>query len=163
MIETLKLLVVNASDFQAVRTHPRNFLNPAGIADPYDFNRDQRVNAADLLIVRDHATNAANRLILLSLPSALLVSNGEGHGSPAKSAPPNWIVGNWNTVEAKQPRLAASAAAETSATTIIEDDDDDVDLYLAAYSSILEDLENEIGSMTEEPSDLALLEYVEEL
>jgi hypothetical protein len=47
---------VNGSDFAAVRSQPATFLNPAAVTAAHDTNRDGRVNAIDLLLVREHAT-----------------------------------------------------------------------------------------------------------
>ncbi|MBN1764965.1 MAG: hypothetical protein JW860_06875 [Sedimentisphaerales bacterium] len=59
---------VNALDTGGVRDNPRNFLNPAPINDPYDFNRDANVNAIDFGIARDHTTNFITALNLISIP-----------------------------------------------------------------------------------------------
>ena len=60
---------VNAMDTGGVRNNPRNFMNPAPIHDPYDFNRDRNVNALDFGIARNHATNFITALKLITTPS----------------------------------------------------------------------------------------------
>jgi len=59
---------VTITDLLLARNNPRNFLNPAPIDSPYDYNRDQRVNVTDVLLARNNQTNfpAALRLIDLT-------------------------------------------------------------------------------------------------
>ncbi|MBN2474267.1 MAG: CotH kinase family protein [Pirellulales bacterium] len=59
---------VNASDMLLSRNNPRNFLNPAPIDFPYDFNHDARVNATDMLIARNNQTHFLNALKLITVP-----------------------------------------------------------------------------------------------
>lgn len=59
---------VNAIDQVLVRNNPRTLLNPASITDPYDFNRDKKVDAGDQLIARDNQTNFLSDLKLLTPP-----------------------------------------------------------------------------------------------
>jgi hypothetical protein len=59
---------VNATDELDARNNPRpSFVNAAAIDNPFDYDRDQRVNATDQLIARNNRTNFATRLILLSV------------------------------------------------------------------------------------------------
>ena len=64
---------VDGTDFAAVRDHPQNFLNPANIANRYDFNRDRFVDGSDMVIARDYNTNFLNALKLFVAPQALPV------------------------------------------------------------------------------------------
>ena len=57
---------VNATDAVGVRYHPHNFLNPAPASDPYDFNRDGRVDASDAVVVRYSPTNFLSALQLIT-------------------------------------------------------------------------------------------------
>ncbi len=59
--------IVDGADFANVRDNPRNFLNPASLDDPRDFNRNARVDGIDLAIVRDNATSFITALPLLDL------------------------------------------------------------------------------------------------
>lgn len=71
---------VNGSDFAGARDHTTNFLNPAGIENSYDFNRDGQVNGTDLAIARDGFTNFMTKLVTLNLtvPAAQMDENGDG-------------------------------------------------------------------------------------
>ena len=60
---------VNASDEIAARNDPHSFLDPAGIDNPHDYNRDQSVNATDEIIARNNGTNFLTRLVLITAPS----------------------------------------------------------------------------------------------
>jgi hypothetical protein len=62
--------LVDGSDFAGARSNPHNFLTPAPLADPFDFNRDALVNAADLLLVREHTNSIATALKLISPPAS---------------------------------------------------------------------------------------------
>lgn len=66
--------IVNGTDELLARAHAASFLDPAPIASPYDFNRDGRVDAADQIIARNHATTAATALRLLAAPAAPLAA-----------------------------------------------------------------------------------------
>jgi hypothetical protein len=60
---------VDTTDQTVARNDPhRNFLNPAGIANVADFNRDGRVDTTDEIIARAHTTTFLTDLVLLSLP-----------------------------------------------------------------------------------------------
>jgi len=61
---------VNATDAVGVRHHPHNFVNPAPASDPYDFNRDGRVDASDAVIVRYNPANFLNALQLITAPDS---------------------------------------------------------------------------------------------
>ncbi len=44
------------------------FVDPAPPDDPYDFNRDRRVNASDQIIARHHASAVAGQVQLITAP-----------------------------------------------------------------------------------------------
>ena len=58
---------VNAWDFAAARGHQQ--ASGAAIDNPYDYDRDDAVNATDAMIARDNTTNFVTALSLLSIPS----------------------------------------------------------------------------------------------
>jgi len=58
---------VTTADLLLVRNNPRNFLSPAPVDFPYDFNRDQRVNATDVLLARSNRTGFPGALRLIDL------------------------------------------------------------------------------------------------
>ena len=64
--------LVNAADVIAIRDNPRGQANPAAIDDPHDINRDQSVDATDMILARNNATSplSALRLIELTQPAA---------------------------------------------------------------------------------------------
>src|SRR5690606_14886607 len=55
-------------DQYLISRNQRTFLNPAGITDRYDINRDKKVNATDQLIARNHQTNFLSDLKLITAP-----------------------------------------------------------------------------------------------
>lgn len=59
---------VNGLDEFGARLHPRTAFNPTTIIDPYDFNRDGRVDATDQLIARNNGTTADSALQLVTVP-----------------------------------------------------------------------------------------------
>jgi len=59
---------VNAIDSLLACNNPRTLIDPAPVDFPYDFNRDQRVNATDMLIVRNSQTHFLNALNLITVP-----------------------------------------------------------------------------------------------
>jgi len=59
---------VNAIDVLLTRGNPRNLTCPAPIHFPYDFNRDRRVNATDMLIAQNHQMHSLNALKLITAP-----------------------------------------------------------------------------------------------
>ena len=61
---------VTAADVLATRQNPHPFFDPAEIDNPYDFNRDRRVNAIDTLIARNNQTWSGTELPLLDLTPA---------------------------------------------------------------------------------------------
>jgi hypothetical protein len=62
--------MVDAADELAVRTHKTGFA-PAAIIDPYDFDRDRRVNANDEIISRRNHTSVGSSLKLIDLTGSL--------------------------------------------------------------------------------------------
>ena len=59
---------VTVTDLLLARNNTRNFLDPAEIDFPYDYNRDQRVGTTDLLLARNNATNFLTDLNLITVP-----------------------------------------------------------------------------------------------
>jgi len=82
---------VTTIDLLLARNNPRTLLDPAGTDFPYDFNRDQRVNATDVLLARNNQTGFGSALKLFDLSSP---PEG-GTPSPARepSLPAEWTVG----------------------------------------------------------------------
>jgi autotransporter-associated beta strand protein len=78
--------IVDVADEIGARNNPRWFLNPATITDPYDYNRDLKVNATDEIIARDHVTYFADALQLITVPGPS-GSDGGATGSPAPGDP----------------------------------------------------------------------------
>ncbi len=58
---------VDASDVFATRNNRHAFWDPAELDDPYDFNRDRRVNTIDTLIARNNQSSAGTELQLIDL------------------------------------------------------------------------------------------------
>ena len=56
---------VNATDEVAIRNNPRTLADPAAIDDPFDVNRDRKVDATDQIISRNHPTNFVTELRLI--------------------------------------------------------------------------------------------------
>jgi hypothetical protein len=78
--------LVNATDVIGVRDNPHGLLNLAPIADPYDFNRDQRVDAVDMIVARDHATSPLTALRLITPPPPAPTPPELGEGATGASA-----------------------------------------------------------------------------
>ena len=68
--DSLADAAVDAIDVLATRQSPQPFFAPATITNAYDFNRDQRVNATDMLIARNNQTHLLNALNLITVPGA---------------------------------------------------------------------------------------------
>ena len=78
--------LVNAADVIAIRDNPRGTANPASIDNPYDPNRDGRVDSTDLVLARNNATSPTSALRLLKLstaPTAAPPAASEGRGISA--------------------------------------------------------------------------------
>ena len=69
--QDLARAIVTISDENAARHNPRNFLDPALIDNPHDFNRDGLVNISDENTARQHGTNFLTELIMLDLTSVI--------------------------------------------------------------------------------------------
>lgn len=82
--------IVVAADFAATRAYPRNFLSPAMILTAHDFNRDRRVDAADLLIVRDHVSTLDEALVMIEPPVGLLAKQAEGFKTDSIPSVAKW-------------------------------------------------------------------------
>ncbi|HYW80350.1 MAG TPA: hypothetical protein VE890_12270 [Thermoguttaceae bacterium] len=67
--------IVNATDEILARNFQHSAVNPAGIDDPYDYNRDGLVNGTDQIIARENQTNPLTMLRLITPP------NSEAKGS----------------------------------------------------------------------------------
>jgi len=61
---------VTIADLLLVRNNLHSFFDPATIDCPYDFNRDRRVNATDVLLARRHQTGFLDALELIRAPQA---------------------------------------------------------------------------------------------
>ena len=72
---------VNISDENGARQNPRNFLDPAPIDDPYDFNRDGFVNISDENIARQNGTNFLTELAMLDLTGVSPAGDGLSRAS----------------------------------------------------------------------------------
>jgi len=60
---------VTAADEVAVRANPHTLLvDPAGIEEPCDFNRDRKVGPTDAVLTRDYATVSVPALELITVP-----------------------------------------------------------------------------------------------
>ena len=59
---------MNATDEIGARNNPHGPFNPAGIDDPYDYNRDKLVNATDQIIARNNRTSPFTALRLITPP-----------------------------------------------------------------------------------------------
>jgi hypothetical protein len=70
---------VTVTDELAARHNPHNLLNPAGIDDFVDYNRDRWVTVTDELIARHNGTNFLNALRMITVPE----SSGGGAGTAA--------------------------------------------------------------------------------
>ena len=71
---------MNDTDVLSARDNPHNFFNPATVTYPYDYNRDLRVNATDMLIAQSNQTDSETALKLIHPPA--LEGGGEDEGSP---------------------------------------------------------------------------------
>ncbi|NQU26506.1 MAG: hypothetical protein HQ567_34905 [Candidatus Nealsonbacteria bacterium] len=58
---------VTIADLLLARNNPRDFLTPAAMTFPYDFDRDGHVNASDVLLARNNQTSFLNALRLIDL------------------------------------------------------------------------------------------------
>ncbi|NQU20627.1 MAG: hypothetical protein HQ567_05040, partial [Candidatus Nealsonbacteria bacterium] len=67
---------VTTADLLLARNNPRNLISsPADVTFPYDFDRDGRVDAVDVLLARNNQTSFFNALKLIDL-------SGEGEAAP---------------------------------------------------------------------------------
>jgi len=58
---------VTTTDVLLARNNPRNFLDPAKIDYPYDFDRNRRVNVTDVLLARNNQSTFLTALSLIDL------------------------------------------------------------------------------------------------
>jgi hypothetical protein len=68
--DNLNFALVDIADELQVQRNQTNFLTPAAVDNPYDFNRDGSVSTADQLIVRRNPTSFASALRLITAPSS---------------------------------------------------------------------------------------------
>ena len=62
--------IVNATDEIGARLNPHYFLDPAPVYDPYDFDRDTKVDATDQVHVRNNQTFFLTDLDLITTPAS---------------------------------------------------------------------------------------------
>jgi len=90
----------------------REVLQPVDIDCPYDFNRDRRVNATDVLLARNHQTGFADALKLIDL------SGPEGGAEAVEAAVPlagmARLAGLEETVEKGDRHRAGNTFAQLS-------------------------------------------------
>lgn len=112
---------VDGSDFAFARDDPHNFLNPAAITDPGDFNRDSFVDGSDLAIARDGATNFLTALQLITTPSQStglsVPALSSSTGPLAKRKAPLFLTELPGIDGAKQPITAVPTAPTTPTST----------------------------------------------
>ncbi len=70
---------VDAIDVLLTRQNPHPFFDPADLQTVYDFNRDRRVNAIDVLIARNNQTWSGTELELIDLSAKRKVKSGKPH------------------------------------------------------------------------------------
>ena len=92
---------VTSTDLLLARNNPRNFLNPAGVEFPYDYNRDKFVSSTDLLLARNNQTNFLTALKLLDLSAG-------ARAMPAETA---WVTELALMPAEEQPSLKQDPAA----------------------------------------------------
>ncbi|NQU21666.1 MAG: Ig-like domain-containing protein [Candidatus Nealsonbacteria bacterium] len=96
---------VTAADLLLARNNPRDFLHPAGVDCPYDFNRDGQVNAMDVLLARNNQTSFLNALNLIDLSEGMQ----QAQESPATDLA--WLAEFNQTVVNDRPAQEDAAAA----------------------------------------------------
>ena len=115
-------LSVELTKVLAVRYNPHNFLSPAPIHDPYDFNRDGRVNSTDSTLVKYNPTNFTNALKLITLTAPLPAPTAWAAARPqdlvyerfGEDDATSWrLYEAWDDLERSKPpaKKPASAAA----------------------------------------------------
>ena len=60
--------VVDESDVAGARDNPHGPFNRTAIDDPYDYNRDRRVYASDMILARENQTTPSTSLQLITVP-----------------------------------------------------------------------------------------------
>jgi hypothetical protein len=81
---------VNAADMLAARNNPRDSVNPAPTDLAYDYDRDGRVDATDMLIARTSQTHFLNALQLITAPAMdVVVEPPIGQNAKASQTLPN--------------------------------------------------------------------------
>ncbi len=90
----------------AARDNQRNFLDPAPIDSPFDFNRDARVDVTDMLIARHNQAHFLNALRLISVPATKAA--GENASAVGRRAARDAVFRQ--AVERDPERLAAASS-----------------------------------------------------
>jgi RHS repeat-associated protein len=83
---------VTVTDELAARHNPHNLLDPAGIDDFCDYNRDRWVTVNDELIARHNATNFLNALKLITVPGSFGGSAGLVAGDFSTASPEEAVL-----------------------------------------------------------------------
>jgi len=106
---------VNTADVLLTRNNPRNFLNPSPLDFRYDYNRDRRVNATDMLIARSNQTHVLDALKLITAPGG--AAKGEEPASRATSSDKmDWLY-EWELAD----MLKRPAKKDDSANEAVEE------------------------------------------
>ena len=79
--------LVGAADVIAIRDNPRGPANPASIDDPYDLNRDGRVDATDVVLARNNATSPLSALRLIAPQATPAAAPPAFAGGPTSRSP----------------------------------------------------------------------------
>ena len=74
--------LVDGADFAATRDFALLFSNPVTIGNPLDFDRNQRIDAFDLSLIREHSTNFMSALEALAAPPDFADSVALAYGVP---------------------------------------------------------------------------------
>lgn len=85
--------LVNATDELGARNRPHWLQAPAGVSDPYDYNRDTKVDATDQLIARHNQTYFLTALSLIAAPSPAGGSSIGGAAVASGASLPTVAVG----------------------------------------------------------------------
>lgn len=111
---------VDSADEIGARNNPHSFLNPAPLADVYDYDRNKRVDANDEITARNNATSVFTALKLINLanyfPSPLPCSAAPELGKPMLSIRRERSAFWVRLVDAgsRSPRLECSSQPDTT-------------------------------------------------
>jgi len=125
---------VNATDVLGIRHHPHSYSNPSAIEDPYDFDRNGRVNLADISMAKQNATGYGTAIGLFTAPltdqaaaalahDLVLADLAEGQGTGKASLPVQaaWLYdlgGSTSTSRVKRPVTSVRAWHEVLAAYV---------------------------------------------